>query len=251
MDYGMGGQVAVVTGGGAGIGAVTCEWLAREGAVVAVWDRDAERAAAVVDRIRGAGGRSLAVVGGVESASEVRLGVEAIVAEAGAPAILVNNAGFSHLGPVTGLSDEQWNAVIGVHMTGAFNLVRAVAPHMKAAGYGRIVNMSSLASQGADGMSCYAAVKAGLQGFTRALAVELGPHGITVNAVAPSLIHTDRLTGSAVFERLQQLSRRGQAVRRDGVPDDVAQAICFLASAPCGFVTGEVLYVTGGIRQLW
>ena len=247
----MKGQVAIVTGGGRGIGAAVCEWLARVGVAVAVWDRDAASAEDTAGRIRAGGLRALAVVRSVESGEEAAAGVREVTEQLGAPAILVNNAGFSHLGPVTELTDAQWSAVLGVHMTGAFNMVRAVVPQMKAASYGRIVNMSSLASMGADGMSCYAAVKAGLQGFTRALAVELGPFGITANAVAPALIHTDRLKGSSIFGQLHALSQRGQSIARDGTPDDVANAITFFASAHSGFVTGEVLYITGGLRQLW
>lgn len=251
MDTGIQGHVAIVTGGGRGIGAATAQWLAREGAVMAVWDRDEDSAHAIAEDIRRLGGRALTVVRGVESPDEVCAGIDEIQSAFGRIDILVNNAGFSHLGPVTDMTDEQWSSVVGVHMTGAFNLVRAVAPGMKTRRYGRIVNMSSLASMGADGMACYATVKAGLQGLTRALAVELGPYGITVNAVAPSLIRTERLKASPVFERLSALSLRGQSIQRDGVPEDAANAIAFFASAHSGFVTGEVLFVTGGIRQLW
>lgn len=165
--------------------------------------------------------------------------------------VAIVTGGGRGIGAATALWLAREAAVIGVHLTGAFNLVRAVTPLMKARGHGRIVNMSSLASLGADGMACYATVKAGLQGLMRALAVELGPHGITVNAVAPSLIGTARLKASPVFGRLSELSLRGQSIPREGVPDDVANAIAFFASAHSGFITGEVLFVTGGIRQLW
>ena len=251
MDLGLNGQVALVTGGAKGIGEAVCRSLAAEGASIAVWDRDEAAAGETVRTLERAGGSALAVVRSVESPDDVRAGVTQVIEKYGRIDILVNNAGFSHLGPVSGMTDEQWASVVGVHLTGAFNLVRAVVPTMKARRYGRIVNMSSLASLGADDMACYATVKSGLQGLTRALAVELGPHEITVNAVAPSLIRTERLKNSPVFARLNELSLRGQSIKRDGLPEDVANAIAFFASARSGFVTGEVMFVTGGIRQLW
>lgn len=251
MDIGISGQGAIVTGGGRGLGAAICRLLAAEGAQVAVWDRDPEAAEALVAEIRAAGGRAMTVAGQVESPAEVQAGVDAVLAAFGRIDILVNNAGFSYQGPVTGMTDEQWSAVVGVHMTGAFNMVRAVVPGMQARRYGRIINMSSLAAMGSDNLACYAAVKAGLQGFTRALAVELGGHDITVNAVAPSLIRTDRLKAASVFTRLDELSMRNQAIKRGGEPEDVANAVAFFASARSGFITGDVLYVTGGILQLW
>ncbi len=149
------------------------------------------------------------------------------------------------------MTDTQWSDVIGVHMTGAFNCVRAMAPTMVAQDYGRIINMSSLSVLGADNMAPYAAAKAGLLGFTRALMVEFGPHNITVNAILPGYIRTDRIKASPAFPVLDAQSRRAQTLPADGLPEDVANAVAFYASRRSGFITGDFTAVTGGMYQLW
>jgi 3-oxoacyl-[acyl-carrier protein] reductase len=169
----------------------------------------------------------------------------------GAVHILVNNAGFAHIAAVIATGDAQWADMLGVHMTGAFNYVRAIAPHMIAQNYGRVINISSLSVLGAGRMAAYAAAKAGLIGLTRALMVELGPHNITVNAILPGYIRTERVRNSPLFPALNEQARRAQALPADGTPEDVANAVAFFASARSGFVTGDMMFVTGGMYQLW
>jgi len=251
MDLGIRDHVAVVTGAGRGIGAATARLLAEEGARVVVWDRDEAPAKAVAKEIEAGGGAALAVAGSVASPADVEAIVRIVLARFGPIQILVNNAGFAHIGSITGTSDEQWSSMLGVHMTGAFNCVRAIAPSMIAERYGRIVNMSSLSVLGADSMAAYAAAKAGLLGLTRALAVELGAHEITVNAILPGYIRTERVKASPAFPRLDAHSRRAQSLKGDGLPEDVANAVLFFASKRTRFVTGDLMYVTGGMYQLW
>ncbi len=251
MDLGIGGQVAVVTGAGRGIGAATALLLAQEGAKVVVWDRDDGPAREITKAIEALGGEAMALTGSVSSRTDVETVTKLILARFGAIHILVNNAGFAHIGPITKTTDEQWSSVIDVHMTGAFNCIRAMSPSMIAQNYGRIVNISSLSVLGAENMAPYAAAKAGLLGLTRALAVDLGPHAITVNAIAPGYIRTDRVKASPTFPRLDPLSRRAQTLKKEGLPEDVANAVLFFASKRSGFVTGDLMYVTGGMYQLW
>lgn len=251
MDLGIKDHIAVVTGSGRGIGAATARMLAAEGAKVVVWDRDEAPAALVAAEIEAAGGTAFAVTGSVSVAKDVENVARKVLERFGSIHILVNNAGFAHIGPVTTTTDAQWSSVVDVHMTGSFNCVRALAPAMMAKRYGRIINISSLSILGADKMAAYAAAKAGLVGFTRALAVELGPHEITVNAIAPGYIRTDRVKASPAFPALNELSQRAQTIPADGAPEDVANAALFYASRRSGFVTGDLMYVTGGMYQLW
>jgi 3-oxoacyl-[acyl-carrier protein] reductase len=251
MDLGIGGQVAVVTGAGRGIGKATALLFAEEGAKVVVWDRDEAPAREVAQKIEAVGGEALALTGSVTSPSDVESRTKAILGRFGTIHILVNNAGFAHIGPITEVTDAQWSSVVDVHMTGAFNCIRAMTPPMMAQNYGRIVNISSLSVLGAENMAPYAAAKAGLVGLTRALAVDLGPYAITVNAIAPGYIRTDRVKASPTFPRLDPLSRRAQTLKREGMPEDVANAVLFFASNRSGFVTGDLMYVTGGMYQLW
>jgi 3-oxoacyl-[acyl-carrier protein] reductase len=251
MDLGIAGHVAIVSGAGRGIGAATARLLAAEGARVVVWDRDEAPALAVAREIEAAGGEALAIAGSVTSTGDVDAIVKRAIDRFGAIHILVNNAGFAHIAPVTSTTDAQWADMIGVHMTGAFHCVRAVAPHMIAQNYGRIVSISSLSVLGAGRMAAYAAAKAGLIGLTRALMVDLGPHNITVNAILPGYIRTERVKKSPLFPSLNERAQRAQALPAEGTPEDVANAVLFFASARSGFVTGDLMFVTGGMYQLW
>jgi 3-oxoacyl-[acyl-carrier protein] reductase len=251
MDLGISGHVAIVTGAGRGIGAATARLLAQEGAQVVVWDRDTGPAEELAAEIAASGGEAMAVTGSVSDGSDVEAVKRAVLDRFGTVHILVNNAGFAHIGKAVETTDQQWGAVVDVHMKGSFNCVRALAPSMIAQGYGRIVNISSLSVLGADNMAAYAAAKAGLLGLSRALMVELGPYNITVNAILPGYIRTDRVKNSPAFPVLDTKSRKAQTVPAEGQPEDVANAVLFYASARSGFVTGDAMMVTGGMYQLW
>jgi 3-oxoacyl-[acyl-carrier protein] reductase len=251
VDIGIKGHVAVVTGAGRGIGTATALMLAAEGAKIVVWDRDIEPAQQVAEEITATGGEAMAIAGSVAVTADVDNVKSAVLARFGSVQILVNNAGFAHIAPAVETTDTQWNDVVDVHMGGAFRCVRAFAPSMIARKYARIINISSLSVLGADRMAAYAAAKSGLLGFTRALMVELGPHNITVNAILPGYIRTERVKRSPAFPVLDEHSRRAQTLPAEGQPEDVANAVLFYASARSRFVTGDFMAVTGGMYQLW
>ncbi len=246
-------RVAVVTGAGRGIGAGTAARLAADGFAVAAVDLTAEQCAETVAGIEGAGGRALAVGADVSSAADVEAAFERIAAELGPPATLVNNAGVLRDNLLFKMSDDDWDTVMAVHMRGAFLCSRAAQKYMVEQKYGRIVNLSSTSALGNRGQANYAAAKAGLQGLTKTLAIELGPFGITANAVAPGFIVTEMTAATAArvgvdFEEFQAARAAETPVRRVGYPADVAHAISFLVSEGAGFVTGQVIYVAGGPR---
>jgi NAD(P)-dependent dehydrogenase (short-subunit alcohol dehydrogenase family) len=250
MDLGP-GTVAVVTGAGRGIGAATAERLALEGAAVAVVERSEADTAATVSSIRAAGGRCLGIGCDVTDTDQVEAAIDRTVNEFGRLDILVNNAGVTRDNLFFMMSDEDWDAVVDVHLQGAVRTVRAAQRHMTRQGGGRIVNLSSIAASGNAGQANYATAKAAVQGLTRTLAVELGPYGITVNAVAPGFIATTmtddtarRLGADPAHLREKVASR--VPLRRVGSPSDIAGVVAFLTSADASYLTGQTIYVDGG-----
>jgi 3-oxoacyl-[acyl-carrier protein] reductase len=244
-------RVAIVTGAARGIGAATVRRLAADGMAVGVVDLDEQACSGTVDAITSAGGRAVAAGADVSKADQVEAAVGKIAAELGPPAVLVNNAGIIRDNLLFKMSEDDWDAVLGVHLRGAFLMSRAAQQYMVEQRYGRIINLSSSSALGNRGQVNYSAAKAGMQGFTKTLAIELGQFGITANAVAPGFIVTDMTAATAArvkmdFDEFQQAAASRIPVRRVGQPEDVANVISFLASEGAGFVSGQVIYVAGG-----
>lgn len=239
-------QIAVVTGAGSGIGKDIALTLSEEGAKVAVWDKDSERAAAVVALILEKGGTALAIQGSVSSERDVENAFKTVERELGDVHILVNNAGFGDDAALTDMSLDQWNRVIDVCLTGPFLCIRAVTPMMIRNRYGRIINIGSRARFGMRTKANYCAAKAGLSGLTRAVAIELGEFGITANIVHPGLIRTERVLKQAIYSELNELAHRTQMIKHEGNPSDITNAVMFFASVKSGFITGDEVFATGG-----
>jgi 3-oxoacyl-[acyl-carrier protein] reductase len=244
-------RTAIVTGGARGIGAAIAERLAADGLAVAVFDLDAPACEAVVAQIEAAGGRGLAVAVDIADESAVQTAVARVAAKLGEPTVLVNNAGIIRDNLLFKMSVDEWDAVMNVHLRGSFLMTRAVQGFMTTAGWGRIVNLSSTSALGNRGQANYSAAKAGVQGFTKTLAIELGRFGVTANAIAPGFIETDMTKATA--ERMGRTFQDFKAalvaeipVGRAGLPGDIAHAVSFFASDGAGFVSGQVLYVAGG-----
>ncbi|TVL89844.1 3-oxoacyl-ACP reductase FabG [Streptomyces sp. SAJ15] len=244
-------RVAIVTGGARGIGAATAVRLAQEGRPVAVLDLDPAACAETVEKVTAVGGKAIAVGADVSDAAQVEAAVGRVAETLGAPTVLVNNAGVLRDNLLFKMADSDWDTVINVHLRGAFLMARACQKHMVDAGFGRIVNLSSSSALGNRGQANYSAAKAGLQGFTKTLAIELGKFGITANAVAPGFIATDMTAATAArvgmgFEDFQAAAASQIPVQRVGRPEDIANAIAFFTGDAAGFVSGQVLYVAGG-----
>ena len=247
------GRVALVTGAARGIGAGVAKRLAAEGAAVVVLDLDEAAGKSTVDEIVAAGGRAVAVGADVTDSAQVTAAVDRTVEEFGSVDILVNNAGVTRDNLLFKLTEQDWDMVIGVHLKGAFLVTKAVQKHMVEHKYGKIVSLSSVSALGNRGQANYSAAKMGIQGLTRTLAIELGPFGINVNAVAPGFIVTEMTAATA--ERLgitaDELAKRSAditPVRRVGHPEDIANTITFLVSDQSSFITGQTIYVDGGRR---
>jgi 3-oxoacyl-[acyl-carrier protein] reductase len=244
-------RVAVVTGAARGIGAATAKRLAADGLSVAVLDLKEGDCQDTVDAITGAGGQALAVGCDVSQAGQVADAVAAVAERLGPPVVLVNNAGVTRDNMLYKMTDDDWDTVMGVHLKGAFLMSRACQKHMVDQKFGRIVNLSSSSALGNRGQANYSAAKAGLQGFTKTLAIELGQFGITANAIAPGFIVTDMTAATAArlgvsFEDFQAGAAQTIPVQRVGLPEDVANAISFFVSEAAGFVSGQILYIAGG-----
>jgi 3-oxoacyl-[acyl-carrier protein] reductase len=244
-------RVAIVTGSARGIGAATAQRLAADGLAVAVLDLDEAATKNTVAAIEGAGGRALGVGADVADADAVTAAVERVAVELGAPTVLVNNAGVTRDNLLFKMTDLDWDTVMNVHLRGSFLMSRAVQKHMVAAKWGRIVNLSSTSALGNRGQANYSTAKAGLQGFTKTLAIELGKFGVTANCIAPGFIVSDMTRATA--ERIGEdwdtyVAARAQAipVARAGEVDDIAHAVSYFVSEGAGFVSGQVLYVAGG-----
>jgi len=247
-------RVAVVTGGARGIGAAVAKRLARDGMAVAVLDLDASACEPVVADITAAGGQAMAVGCNVADETEVAAAVDRIADALGAPTVLVNNAGIIRDNMLHKMTVDDWDAVLNVHLRGAFLMARALQPHMKAENFGRIVNLSSTSALGNRGQANYSAAKAGMQGFTKTLAIELGRYNVTANAIAPGFIQTDMTAATAErigigFDQFIELAAQQIPVGRVGQPDDIAHTVSFLASEGAGFVSGQVIYVAGGPKD--
>jgi 3-oxoacyl-[acyl-carrier protein] reductase len=244
-------RIAIVTGAARGIGAATARRLAADGMAVAVLDLDEAACGQTVSEIEEAGGKAIAVGADVSSADQVKAAVDKVVAALGEPTVLVNNAGVTRDNLLFKMSEGDWDAVLGVHLKGAFLMTRAVQGYMVSAKWGRIINLSSTSAVGNRGQVNYSAAKAGMQGYTKTLALELGKFGITANAVAPGFVATDMTAQTATrlglsFDDFKAASAKAIAVGRVGEPADIAAVVSFFAREEAGYVSGQVLYAAGG-----
>jgi NAD(P)-dependent dehydrogenase (short-subunit alcohol dehydrogenase family) len=242
--------VAIVTGGASGIGLAVSERLAAGGMPVAVFDRDGDAAVVAAEKIEAAGGRALGLSVDVTDREQIDLGVARVREQYGPATVLVNNAGLHAVDPFLKITPEMWQRLLDVNLTGTFNCCQAAVPDMIEQGWGRIVNISSSsAHSGQQYMTHYVAAKAGVIGFTKSLALELGPKGITVNTIPPGFIDTPMLRRQESKGLLGEGVEHHEAltpVRRIGRPEDIAAMCAFLVSDEASYVTGQVFGVNGG-----
>ncbi|BBH68886.1 3-oxoacyl-ACP reductase [Actinoplanes sp. OR16] len=244
-------RVAIVTGAARGIGAATALKLASDGAAVAVLDLG--ESSELLDQIRDAGGTAVGFSCDVSDEAQVDAVFDKVAAELGGIDILVNNAGVLRDNLLHKMSSSDWDIVMNVHLRGAFLCSRAAQRHMVPRRSGKIVNTSSVSALGNRGQANYSAAKAGIQGLTRTLAMELGPFGINVNAVAPGFIVTEMTDATAARVGVSSADMQAKAaeitpLRRVGQPSDIANVVAFLASDAASFITGQTIYVDGGRR---
>lgn len=244
-------RVAIVTGSGRGIGAAIARRLSGDGLAVAIFDMDEGAAAKVAESINATGGEAIAVRVDVADEADVEASVGHVAESLGAPTVLVNNAGITRDNLLFRMTSDDWDAVMGVHLRGSFLMSRATQRFMTESGWGRIVNLSSTSALGNRGQANYSAAKAGLQGFTKTLAIELGRFGVTVNAIAPGFIETEMTANTAVrmgitFEEFKAGAAKQIPVGRVGQPEDIAATASFLVRDEASFVSGQVIYVAGG-----
>jgi 3-oxoacyl-[acyl-carrier protein] reductase len=244
-------RVALVTGAAQGIGAAVAQRLAADGAKVGVLDLNQDAAQAVAEQITAAGGQAIGLGADVSKRDQVQAAVDNLVEHFGGLHVLVNNAGVLRDNLLFKMTDDDWTLVMEVHLRGAFLCSQIAQKHMVAAKYGRIVSMSSTSALGNRGQANYSTAKAGLQGLTKTLAIELGPFGVTANAIAPGFIETAMTKATAerigtTIEAMREATASAVPVRRGGVPEDIANTVAFFAGEESGYVTGQVIYVDGG-----
>lgn len=248
------GKTAFVTGGSRGIGRQIAERFASEGANVAIIDVNEEALQTAQEEMTGKGYSIYTKNASVTDKGQIEQAMKEVFEQFGSIDVLVNNAGVIRDNMLFKMTDEDWLTVTDVHLKGAFYATRAAQKYMTQNKYGRIINISSTSALGNRGQANYATAKAGLQGFTKTLAIELGKYGITANAVAPGFIETDMTKATAErigvpFEELIKASVSAIPVGRSGKPEDIANAVAFFADERSSFVSGQVLYVAGGPKN--
>ena len=247
-------RTAIVTGGARGIGAAIAARLAADGMAVGILDLDEAGAKNTAGLIADGGGRAIGLLADVSDAASVAAAVDQVASDLGPPVVVVNNAGVTRDNLIFRMTDSDWDTVMNVHLRGAFLVSRAAQRHMVDAGFGRIVNISSTSALGNRGQVNYSAAKAGLQGFTKTLAIELGKFGVTVNAVAPGFVATEMTRATAErlgipFDEYVRQRAANIPVGRAGQPEDIAHVVSFLVSEGAGYVSGQVIYAAGGPRS--
>ena len=247
-------RVAIVTGAGRGIGAAIAHRLAADGMSVGVVDLDEQGSRRTAKEITENGGRAIPIGADVADETAAGTSVQQTAAELGPVTVLVNSAGIIRDNLIFRMSTADWDSVMDVHLRGAFLMTRAAQTHMTQAKWGRIVNISSTSAMGNRGQANYAAAKAGLIGFTKTLALELGKFGVTANAIAPGFVETEMTAATAArqgldFEEWKSSIARDIPLGRIGQPEDVAAVASFLCSEDAGYVSGQVIYVSGGAKS--